>query len=74
MLDKKLLSVTQTCIVLGLGETTVRALIRSGTLPSHRFGDGGRQVIRVPESAVRAYMAAHRAPVRAGGEEFDISA
>ena len=49
-----LLNIQETCQELRLGQSTVRALIRTGELPHVRFGKS----IRVPRTALNEFLAA----------------
>lgn len=55
---EKLLPAAEVAEVLSLSLTAVYRLVRSGDLPSHRFGKGKIRPrgVRIPESAVEAYL------------------
>ncbi|MFI9344955.1 helix-turn-helix transcriptional regulator [Streptomyces sp. NPDC052773] len=55
---EKLLPAADVAIALNLSLTAVYRLVRSGDLPSHRFGKGKVRPrgVRIPESAVEAYL------------------
>lgn len=56
---EKLLPAADVATALNLSLTSVYRLVRSGDLPSHRFGKGKIRPrgVRVPEAAVTAYLA-----------------
>jgi len=55
---EKMLPAAEVAEALNLSLTAVYRLIRSGDLPSHRFGKGKVRPrgVRIPESAVEAYL------------------
>jgi excisionase family DNA binding protein len=59
--ERELLSVAEACEVLGLGEWTVKQLIRSGALASVKIRD--RRLI--PRQAIREYIERLLAEARA---------
>jgi excisionase family DNA binding protein len=55
---EKLLPAADVATALNLSLTAVYRLVRSGDLPSHRFGKGKVRPrgVRIPESAIAAYL------------------
>ncbi|MFF0166776.1 helix-turn-helix transcriptional regulator [Streptomyces prasinus] len=55
---EKLLPAADVASALNLSLTAVYRLVRSGDLPSHRFGKGKIRPrgVRIPESAIEAYL------------------
>ena len=56
--EKLMLRPSEAAEAIGLGRSTVYAMIASGDLPSVRVGAGGRAV-RIPVDALRAWIAAN---------------
>ncbi|MFF9309950.1 helix-turn-helix domain-containing protein [Streptomyces sp. NPDC014748] len=55
---EKLLPAAEVAEALNVSLTAVYRLVRSGDLPSHRFGKGKVRPrgVRIPESAIEAYL------------------